>query len=63
MAEAEGARASELGARHPCWQLPDGCDGAIAAALVEGTVLASYRRVLRYLSGIRPGTRPAVTDA
>jgi leucyl aminopeptidase len=37
------ARASELAARHLCWALPDGGDAAIAAALVEGTVLASYR--------------------
>jgi fatty acid desaturase len=29
----------------------------------EATVLASYRRVLRYLSGIRPSTRAAATDA
>jgi leucyl aminopeptidase len=37
------ARASELGTRHLCWQLPDGCDDTVAAALVEGTVLMSYR--------------------
>jgi leucyl aminopeptidase len=37
------SRAAELGARHLCWQLPDGCDEPIAGALVEGTTLASYR--------------------
>ncbi len=36
-------RAGELGARSLCWELPDGGDGAAAAALVEGTILASYR--------------------
>jgi leucyl aminopeptidase len=36
-------RAGELGARTLCWLLPDGTDGEIAAAIVEGTVLAGYR--------------------
>jgi leucyl aminopeptidase len=34
------ARALELGARTMCWEAPD---GALGAALVEGTVLADYR--------------------
>ena len=36
-------RAGELGARSLCWELPPGADAAVAAALVEGTILASYR--------------------
>jgi leucyl aminopeptidase len=36
-------RATELGARKLCWELPEGGDGPVAAALVEGTILASYR--------------------
>ena len=31
------------GARRLCWELPDGADAEIAASLVEGTLLASYR--------------------
>jgi len=34
-------RAKELSANRLCWQAPNG-DGAIAAALVEGTLLADY---------------------
>ena len=34
-------RAKEMSARRLCWQAPNG-DGAIAAALVEGTLLADY---------------------
>jgi leucyl aminopeptidase len=36
-------RAREASARELCWLLPEGGDGATAAALVEGTVLADYR--------------------
>jgi leucyl aminopeptidase len=36
-------RAAELGAKSLCWELPEGADDEVAAALVEGTVLASYR--------------------
>ena len=36
-------RARELGARALCWEAPPGSDERIAAALVEGTILASYR--------------------
>ncbi|HXR14434.1 MAG TPA: leucyl aminopeptidase [Solirubrobacteraceae bacterium] len=36
-------RAGELGAKALCWQLPDGTGGEVAAALVEGTILAGYR--------------------
>ncbi|HEX2702882.1 MAG TPA: leucyl aminopeptidase [Solirubrobacteraceae bacterium] len=44
-AAAAGAakRARELGARALCWEAPAGSDARIAAALVEGTILASYR--------------------
>jgi len=41
-AKAE-ARARELGTEELCWELPGGCDDAIAAALVEGTILHAYR--------------------
>ena len=37
------ARAAELGAKALCWELPAEVDDAVAAALVEGTILASYR--------------------
>jgi leucyl aminopeptidase len=37
------SRAQELSTRALCWQLPDGGPGAIAGALVEGTVLSAYR--------------------
>ncbi|HEY7966996.1 MAG TPA: leucyl aminopeptidase [Solirubrobacteraceae bacterium] len=36
-------RAGELGATHLCWALPDGQSAAVAGALVEGTILATYR--------------------
>src|SRR5579862_3407456 len=36
-------RAAELHARRLCWELPEGCGEEVAAALVEGTLLASYR--------------------
>src|SRR4051812_8611682 len=36
-------RAQEGGARRLCWELPPHGGGAIAAGLVEGTVLAAYR--------------------
>jgi leucyl aminopeptidase len=36
-------RARELSTGTLCWALPDGADDEIAAALVEGTLLANYR--------------------
>jgi leucyl aminopeptidase len=36
-------RATELGAKVLCWELPAGGDETVAGALVEGTILASYR--------------------
>ena len=42
-AAAALGRALDASARTLCWLLPEGGDGAIAAALVEGTVLAGYR--------------------
>jgi leucyl aminopeptidase len=36
-------RARELGARTLCWELPHHVPDEVAAALVEGTILASYR--------------------
>src|SRR5918999_5707660 len=36
-------RARELGARTLCWELPHKVPDAVAAALVEGTLLAAYR--------------------
>jgi leucyl aminopeptidase len=56
--DAEGARlaaaraakrARELGARALCWAAPTGSDDRIVGAIVEGTILASYR-FDRYLS-------------
>src|SRR5215212_4492173 len=37
------SRAQELGARLLCWELPHKVDDGVAAALVEGTLLAAYR--------------------
>ena len=37
-----GARAREISTRGLCWQTPVEGDGAIAAAIVEGTVLGDY---------------------
>src|SRR4051794_6454562 len=36
-------RAQEVGTRRLCWELPHHVDDAVAAAFVEGTVLAAYR--------------------
>ncbi len=36
-------RARELSTRTLCWELPAGGDEAVAAALVEGTILSDYR--------------------
>ncbi len=36
-------RARELSTRTLCWELPDGAGAGVAAALVEGTMLADYR--------------------
>ncbi len=53
-------RAGELGARTLAWELPRDADDALAAAIVEGTVLASYR-FDRYLTAAEE--RPAVLDS
>jgi leucyl aminopeptidase len=37
------SRANEVGTRRLCWELPHHVDDAVAGAIVEGTVLASYR--------------------
>ncbi|HEV2999026.1 MAG TPA: M17 family peptidase N-terminal domain-containing protein, partial [Solirubrobacteraceae bacterium] len=37
------ARAQEISTRTLCWRVPAGCGPEIAAALVEGTILAAYR--------------------
>jgi len=42
-AAAAGARARELSARALCWAVPADGSPALAAALVEGTVLGDYR--------------------
>ncbi len=42
-AAAAASRAREVSARALCWLVPEGAEEAIAAALVEGTVLADYR--------------------
>jgi leucyl aminopeptidase len=36
-------RARELSTRALCWELPADCGAAVAAALVEGTILSDYR--------------------
>ncbi|MDP9345541.1 MAG: leucyl aminopeptidase [Actinomycetota bacterium] len=50
VAAAVHGRAQELGTRVLCWELPHKVDDALAAALVEATVLAGYR-FDRYRSG------------
>jgi leucyl aminopeptidase len=52
-------RARELGARTLCWELPHHVPDEVAAALVEGTVLAGYR-FDRYRA--RPDDEPMVLD-
>jgi leucyl aminopeptidase len=42
-AAAALGRARELGARRLCWEVPHKTDPAIAAAIVEGTLLTAYR--------------------
>jgi len=42
-ASAARGRTRELSTEGLCWLLPDGCGAEIAAALVEGTMLADYR--------------------
>jgi leucyl aminopeptidase len=46
-------RAKELGARALCWESPVADDERISAAIVEGTILASYR-FDRYLTDDEP---------
>jgi leucyl aminopeptidase len=52
-------RARELGARTLCWELPHHVPDEVAAALVEGTILAGYR-FDRYRA--RPDDEPIVLD-
>ena len=56
-AAAVHGRAQELGTRVLCWELPHKVDDALAAALVEGTVLAGYR-FDRYKTGRARTTTP-----
>ncbi|HWC26453.1 MAG TPA: leucyl aminopeptidase [Solirubrobacteraceae bacterium] len=42
-AAAAHGRASELGAKRLCWEVPHKVGAEIATAIVEGTVLANYR--------------------
>jgi leucyl aminopeptidase len=42
-ASTAAARAREISTRTLCWEAPSGSDPAIAAALVEGTILSDYR--------------------
>ena len=51
------ARARELSTRALCWQLPAAGAPRIAAALVEGTILADYR-FERFKSAREPTTTP-----
>jgi leucyl aminopeptidase len=59
------ARARELSTRALCWQLPEGTGdaGAIAAALVEGTVLGGYRFELHKSTGASAAGADAKTPA
>ena len=57
------AARGELGARVLCWEVPHHVDDDVAAALVEGTVLAAYRfdrykqRLRRRVAGIERAGR------
>ncbi len=42
IAAAVGARAREISTRALCWEIPAEGDGAIAAAIVQGTILGDY---------------------
>jgi leucyl aminopeptidase len=55
-------RAAQLGARSLCWELPYGSDVAVAGALVEGTILASYRFDRYKKPPEDPAEQPAVLD-
>ena len=61
-AAAAHDRAQELGARRVCWELPHHVDDAVAAGLVEGTVLAAYR-FTRYKAGEGGGLEALVISA
>jgi leucyl aminopeptidase len=54
-------RAGELSARTLCWRLPDDTGAEVAAAIVEGTVLAGYR-FDRYKREPPPAERPVTLD-
>jgi leucyl aminopeptidase len=56
-AAATHGRARELGTRTLCWELPHHVPDEVAAALVEGTILAGYR-FDRYR--VRPDDEPVV---
>jgi leucyl aminopeptidase len=56
-AAAAASRAREISARALCWLVPEGAGEAIAAALVEGTVLADYR--FERFKSAPPGDSPA----
>jgi leucyl aminopeptidase len=58
-AAAAAERARELSTKALCWQLPSGADAALAAAIVEGTVLRDYRYE-RHLSAPAPNRTPAL---
>jgi leucyl aminopeptidase len=56
------AKAAELGAASLCFRVPDGFDEAtIAAAVVEGVILASYR-FDRYRTATDPPAQPRTLD-
>jgi leucyl aminopeptidase len=52
------ARAGELATRVLCWQLPDDGDLLLAAALVQGTILAGYRFERHRSAPPEPDARP-----
>jgi len=58
-AAGAAARAREISTRALCWLVPEGAGEAIAAALVEGTVLADYR-FERFKSAPAPDAPPAI---
>src|SRR5271166_2228661 len=53
------SRARELGTRSLCWLLPGESEPSIAAALVEGTILADYRFERHKTAAAEPDEKPA----
>jgi leucyl aminopeptidase len=63
VAAAARGRALEISTRKLCWELPQGLPAAIAAAVVEGTVLSDYRFDSRKSAGADADAPPKHLEA